>query len=222
MPDKLEHLKAIILDKVTAAASGGDLASVAKWSEAAKECDQLTKEAHTLKLRVNAFEKSVHHYLEEPTQLIEATHPKEQDDGVGSLLSAKAEGEQARADWVKDLHTAWGIDLAGHGTRYRTATQSSVGIAFANENADRPDKWFLGLPDKPTDIVVLLCRTLDQKMHDLVLPMAELGDVWEKFTRSNGQVKFHVEWKGDELLLRVRGSQPLTVAMYKGDYQPLQ
>lgn len=92
----------------------------------------------------------------------------------------------------------------------------------ANELAERPGKWFLGLPDESTDVVVLLCRALDRSMHDLVLPLADLGDLWERLSRSRGEVKFHVEQKGREFYLAVPRGESLVVTKYKANYLPLR
>jgi hypothetical protein len=221
LSSKLAHLQTVILDQVTRAANSRDLTDVAQWSEAAKECDQLIRETHTLETRTGAFEKSVQRRLENPARFNRVTQLQEEDSVMGSL-SAKAEGARVRADWLQKVHSAGGIELVGHGTRYRTAKQLNVGIAFANENAQRPNKWFLGLPGEPTDIVVLLCRALDQSMHDLVLPIAELGDIWKRFARSKGQVKLHVQQEEDELYLLVPRSEPLIVTKYEANYRSLR
>jgi hypothetical protein len=218
---KLATLQEEILDRVTVAALGHDYTRVARWNEVAKECNLLMKEAQALDTRISEFEKLVHDFREESTQPTTTTLSRRDD--VGSMsTSKKAQGSQARANWVQSLHAAQGIDLIGHGTRYRTAHQASVGVAFANEIVGRPWPWFLGLPDEPTDIVVLLCKTPDQQIYDIVLPMAELDDTWNRLSRSgNGQVKFHVKKEGDRLLLSIPGSTPLTITQYKGNYRPL-
>lgn len=218
---KLAHLRTTILERVTAAARDGDLTGVAKWSGAARECDQLIEETGALESRLSTFEQSLYRRIEDPTQFAGEASPKKKDDTARSP-SAKAEGARARTEWVQTLRTSQEVRLTGHGTRYQTARQLSVGIAFANESIQRPNKWFLGLPDEPTDVVVLLCRALDQKMHDLVLPMAELDGAWEKLARSNGQVKLHVKRYADELLLSIPRSKPLTVTLYEGNYHPLR
>lgn len=63
---RLAYVQAIILDQVASAASSRDLARVAQWSEAAKECDRLVNEARKLEAQTNAFEESVRRRLENP------------------------------------------------------------------------------------------------------------------------------------------------------------
>jgi hypothetical protein len=216
---KLETLRAAILDRVTVAARGRDITEVARWSEAAKECDLLMKETQALKTRISVFEKSIHDLREEAAQPIMATHLYREAGGSISP-SAKAEGNQVRTKWVQTLQATQGIDLTGHGTQYRTAQRASVGIPFANEK--RPNRWFLGLADKPMDIIVLLCRTSDQQMYDIILPMVDLSDTWKRLSRSKGQVKFNVEKEADELILSIPGGDPLPITQYKGNYRPLR
>lgn len=218
---RLANLQAMILDQVASAASSRDLARVAQWSEAAKECDRLVNEARKLEAQTNAFEESVRRRLENPRPIHKMPELESRDKVAGSL-SAKQEGVRARSDWLKTVQSAASIRLTGSGKRYRTARQLGVGIAFANELAERPRKWFLGLPDEQTDVVVLLCRALDRSMHDLVLPLADLGDLWKQLSRSKGQVKFHVEQKDREFYLVVPRGEPLVVTKYKANYRPLQ
>jgi uncharacterized protein with ParB-like and HNH nuclease domain len=137
-------------------------------------------------------------------------------------VSAKQEGLKIRSSWVQKMASI-GVNLNGHGKRYITAHGKSIGIASANE-LNKPhlsDKWFLGLKDERADIVVLLCRDSNKNVHDLVLPVAELGPTWSKLSRSRGEIKFHVQKQNGDFQLLIPGDNPITVSSYNGNYQLL-
>jgi hypothetical protein len=127
-----------------------------------------------------------------------------------------------RNRWVNMLSTKQ-ISLTGHDKRYHTEGGTSVGIAFANE-LDRPqlvNKWFLGLKDEPTDVVVLLCRDKEGDLHDFIVRVTELRSSWEGLSRSGGQVKFNIHRRKSEFLLSIPGGDPVTITKYIGNYRLL-
>ena len=50
-------------------------------------------------------------------------------------------------------------------------------MAFANERPEAENKWFLGLPDEPTDVAVLLCKYFAGQRHDIVLPIETIASL---------------------------------------------
>lgn len=82
-----------------------------------------------------------------------------------------------------------------------------MAVAFANELPKKENRWFLGLPDEPTEVAVLVCKSLAGKVHDIVLPVARLRDVWRALSRHQGEVKFNVKRLGTRFLLLVPGSE---------------
>ena len=137
-------------------------------------------------------------------------------------ISPKAKGKQMRISWLKTLQ-AKGILLrpARGSVIYQSATQRVVGIATATERPVRPDKFFLGLPDQHYDVAVLLCEAQSGKLLDFVLPRNFLETIWKLLSRSNGQVKFHIEGNGGNFELRVPGSGFYPLNPYLSDYSPL-
>jgi len=125
-----------------------------------------------------------------------------------------------RAQWIADMK-AKGVQLQGYGKRYTTAFGATVGLAPANELDGHPNKWFLGMADEPTDVIVLLCRSRSGTVYDLVLPVPALGRCWALLSRSGSQVKFNVRKDVTVFLLLVPGNEPLDVTQYLSHYEPL-
>ena len=81
---------------------------------------------------------------------------------------------------------------------YETETGKLVAIAAATEGTSPSDnKWWLGLPDKEYDIVVLLCLTDSGELLDFVFPREFVEKIWSQLSRDyNHEVKFHVVQSG--------------------------
>jgi len=217
----LRVMKEKILEQIKMAAQNADIVAIAQWSKAAERCEMLIHQSTELKRRVRDFVDTLSSNAENGGKsrkdLVESERPP-----AKSGVSPKREGAIERKKWVNMLSTKQ-ISLTGHDKRYHTEGGTSVGVAFANE-LDRPqlvNKWFLGLKDEPTDVVVLLCRDKEGDLHDFVVPVTALGSSWEALSRSGGQVKFNIHWRKTEFLLSIPGGEPVTITKYIGNYRLL-
>ncbi len=204
---ELFELKAAFLVKVASAARELDIDAVARWNDAAKQCEKLERQAREVEDGIARLKA----YLEND----DAREPHNKTKVKN--ISSKQEGKNARSQWVDDLKGE-DIRLVGYGKRYQTVQGKDVGIAFANEKDDR---WFLGLKDEPTDIAVLICKSKSD-VYDFVLPIADMTQYWNALSRSNGQIKFNVRREGREFRLLIPGNAPLTITEYQSDYGPLR
>jgi hypothetical protein len=126
-----------------------------------------------------------------------------------------------RSQWVAQLNTM-GVELRGSGKRFVAPSGATVGLAPANELPGKPNRWFLGLADERTDVVVLLCRRDTGRLYDLVIPVPDMGRRWELLSRSNNQIKFNVRKDVSEFLLLIPGDGPFLVTQYLTNYGPLR
>jgi len=140
---------------------------------------------------------------------------------VASNGSRKARGKSARAEWLSQCAKS-GILLAHlRGRIYETSKRARVGIAYASEQAERPDKWWLGLRDEPYSVIVLLCQDGNGKLLDFVIPIQTLSPFWKVFSRHGGQVEFHVERAGSNYALRVPGGRSVPMNSFLAEYKSL-
>jgi len=107
------------------------------------------------------------------------------------------------------------------GRIYETSKRARVGIAYASEQAERPDKWWLGLRDEPYSVIVLLCQDGNGKLLDFVIPIQTLSPFWKVFSRHGGQVEFHVERAGSNYALRVPGGRSVPMNSFLAEYKSL-
>ena len=212
---KLKHIQSLLLDRLSSAVSNRDFAEVSALSGLAKECETLEVELASLCRRVEAAESALNDFWSKSTPSQKLTY-----SAAPPPLSAKAAAAQARSAWVVGLK-AQGIFLHGHRTRFQTARGRSVAVAFANERL--ANRWFLGLPDERTEVAVLLCKSVAGELHDIVLPISDLHEVWRALSRSKSGVKFNVKRDTSRFLLLVpKKKEPLDVARYAGNYEPLR
>jgi len=213
---ELQRIQSLLLDQISSAVSHRDVAAIAALSGLAKECETLETEFTSLNRRVEAVKSALNGSWASSTTSHKLTYSVE-----ASTTSRKAAGAQARNAWVVGLR-AQGISLHGHRKRYQAARGQSVAVAFANELPDAENRWFLGLTDEPTDVAVLLCKSLVGALHDIVLPVSHLREVWRVLSRSQSGVKFNVRKDASRFLLLVPGNEPLDVTRYIGNYEPLR
>lgn len=213
---ELQCIQSLLLDQLSSAVSNRDFAAVAALSSLAKECETLEVEFTSLNRRVETVKSALNGSWASSTTAQKLTYSAETP-----TISRKAAGAQARNAWVAGLR-AQGISLQGHRKRYQAARGQSVAVAFANELPNSENRWFLGLTDEPTDVAVLLCKSLAGKLHDIVLPVSHLREVWRALSRSQSGVKFNVRKDASRFLLLVPGNGPLDVTRYVGNYEPLR
>jgi hypothetical protein len=215
-------MKDEIIENIKTAAQQGEIKTISKWTRAAEKCESFIEELTTLNSRIVEFKNFF--WPETNEGIIASNKNSNIDDNniAKSKLSPKQQGAKIRSSWVQNL-TSKGIFLNGHGKSYSTEHGKSVGIASANE-LNRPQlvsKWFLGLKDEPADVVVLLCRDLEGKLFDIVIPVVSMEELWKYLSRSKDQIKFHVQRRNGEFFLSVPRKDPLTVSKFISNYKPL-
>lgn len=214
----LLELQQQLMKRVAVAAAANDVNAVVQLSAAAENLRTLTQRAEEIAAGVNHLR-----------QMLDGNAPLkvQQNLAINKLPHAlagrrgKREGADARTRWIEQVKQS-GVWLSGSGKSYETASGQAVGVAFANELPDHPNKWWLGLPEQSSGFAVLLCREKNGKTTDIVLPIAELGIRWKALSRSNGQIKFNVRRDGSDLVLLIPESKPFSIKRYVGAYAVLR
>lgn len=224
---KLKDIKSHLFNQISSAASNRDIAKVDALSSLAKECERLETKSETLETEITAFNRRVIEAVNGSGEVSTVSAKPTYSDSTGvATPSLKAIAAQERDKWVAKLQTKESISLHGHGKQYQTASGQSVAVAFSNERRGDPWPWFLGLRDELPDVAVLLCRSHEGTLYDIVLPASPLREVWHVLKRSckskHVQVKFNVDRSADRFLLRVPEDNPLDIGRYIGNYDPLR
>lgn len=136
--------------------------------------------------------------------------------GRSRMQRGRALGKEMRGIFAKD-HNLTPV----RSTIYSTPSHLRVGLAASTEDENRPDRWFLGLPDEELDVAVLLCQATDGQLLDFVLGREPLAAIWAFSSRSGGQVKFNVSRRNGTYQLQIPGKAPLDLGRFLRNYNAL-
>jgi len=133
-----------------------------------------------------------------------------------SNLSAKAKAKIKRTEFIKELRRR-GINLEPFkGVVYRNIKNDGlIGIAYSCDNGD---SWFLGLPDKIYETVVLLCDKESGNTNVIILPKDFYSKHKDNLSKSNGQMKFNVRFSDEKLVLYTRAGN-VSVEKYLNNFE---
>jgi hypothetical protein len=191
--DLLQSVK----QKLITASQTGDVDEIFRLASLAKELERIQiQEGHIVE-RLQQIQAEIN----QETTKMNTTAPH----NYPIALSPQQRGDKARKQYLETLAKK-GFPLQPIGKKkFKTKSGRIVGLPYAGELETKADRWFLGLASDKYDIVILLCETDSKETLDFVLPPTLVNKVWSVLTRSNGQVKFHVEKNGPNYKLRLPG-----------------
>jgi hypothetical protein len=143
---------------------------------------------------------------------LEAVKPAPQKIGE----SDKERGQRIRDEWVF-MHMAATLTPI-RGQLYRMANGETLGIAYGQEQQDKPGRWFVGLPIGKFSCAMLLCQPLTGDLFWINLSKEFLAKYSSQFSKSKiGQVKFSLFKRNGIYYLQVPtfGRVPMTENLNK-------
>lgn len=80
-----------------------------------------------------------------------------------------------------------------------------VGIAYASERPNTPNRWFLGLPADQYGAFILLCENEYKQLKRFIFPKAFYEKYCNYFSKdsSGGQLKFNIALRGDLYTMKI-------------------
>jgi hypothetical protein len=124
-------------------------------------------------------------------------------------ISAKERGERVRCDWVGSTLGKSVVQLKG--TLYQNGRKETIGIAYAKEQTNRKNRWFLGLLENKFQSAVLLCESVEGTIHAFCLSREFISKYRHALSVSHGQVKFNVTKQGESWFLSLLGSEEIAI-----------
>jgi hypothetical protein len=191
--DALEQLKRLrqkASEEMKAAMKAGQMDGVIKFARIIKEADDAFQNSRLVVERISAQLEPNRDVLAS----VEGARPFEPSPATADLPSGKARGKACRDEYLRGLISK-GIHLTRlKGRAFRTSSGKQVGIAYASER--QANKWWMGLPDRHYDVVILLCEASSGETLDFVLPPDFINRVWDRLSLSNKQKEWHVQRSG--------------------------
>lgn len=215
LKESLGELRSGILSKIEEAAQKGETLKVTTSSKMLEELEAIRTAFDSLEHR---FEDLRGRFEFQP--IAPSLEPTTMKMNRREHLSAKAQGELKRQDFI-DTARRNGVGLTYiKGVKYRSPRNNLIGIASANEN--RQGRWFLGLKRDAYDAIVLLCEDNNKHQLTFILPSSFVRDLLPKLSsdQSGDQLKFNVVRSHNRFHLKVPNieDQPLDNMVDRFDY----
>lgn len=157
--------------------------------------------------------------------------PKSRNSEIGTAFIAtsnnKEMGMLRRASYISQLKQQ-GI-LISQITRVSAKTPENLWVAIPFATERRPNRWFLGLPEKEVLeridncglAIILLCQQQDNIL-DFVLPPSKVQEIATQLSKSQGQLKFNLKKLGNSYHLVIPHHPALDLSDYKGNLSIFQ
>lgn len=206
--EKLVQLRAQAFRRIEEAAKKGHTDQVNRLARIPKECEGAMELLQSLDAQIARIEVELQRSNAQP--LVGQSRAGEEitkSPGHASRpASPRRRANEVRTAYLDDLSHKRGTRLRRRSeVTYETQSGKSVGIPYATELADLPDRWWLGLPDEHFDFVILLCGTGPGRPLDFILPSDFVSEVWNSLSRdSKRHVKLNVFKSGGDYELRLR------------------
>jgi hypothetical protein len=216
---ELTRLRILTFQKIGDAAKGGITAEVNRLGQIAKGCEDAVQLLDHLESQIRKTQNDLE--MTNPRAAVDDQRPALVQSKI-SFARGKASPRQkaigVRIGYVTTLGNAQGIQLHRRTeVIYQTRSGKNVGMPFATELPDTPDRWWLGLPDEHFDAIVLLCETGAGQLLDFVLPSEFVSEIWDSLSRdSRDNVKFSVFKVGPDYELRLKGSLVKQLRQFMG------
>lgn len=190
--ERLTHLKAQVLRKITDAAKIGNTSLVVSSSRIVEEIENLEKKLTEIITSLDSIEKLVEQNGDLDSVEISTPLASKQKN-----LSPKKRGQERRTAFVKRAEELGIHTLQLKGVQYKVNNRNLIGIAYSNET--RPNRWFLGLPPENFDTIVLLCERKKGQILSFVLSKEFYQKVKNLMsTDDNGQLKYNISFRNGE------------------------
>jgi hypothetical protein len=218
--EKLVELRTQAFRSIEEAAKKGHTDEVNRLARVPKECEDAMDLLQSLESRIVRIEVELHRRSTQPQ--VGVARAKEamvrRPIHASSQISPRRKANEVRTAYVHDLGQRLGKRLRRRSeVIYETQSGKSVGMPYATELAELPDRWWLGLPDRHFDFVVLLCGTGTDQLLDFVFPSDFVSEVWNSLSRdSMHHVKLNVFKTGADYELRLKNGVGRKVGRFLG------
>lgn len=204
------QLRNAALKKIEEAAQKGDTLTLFANTKTVEEVERIKKNLDKLINSIDQLEKNI---VTNPTS---TTEKKTEINPT----SQREKGELQRIQLIQDLRTSGIILIQQKGSTYKTINQSLVGIAYASER--RPNRWFLGLPQKVYYAIILLCEEKNGNLLKFVLPRNIYNGIEKHLSIVNGQLKFNVFENNNEYYMTIPNANHLILNSFLANYESLR
>lgn len=137
--------------------------------------------------------------------------------------SFKQIGKEERRNFIREAEKRGIILSEEKGQLYRDKSNGLVGIAYASERENTPNRWFLGLPNKKYHSIILICRNENYKTIYFIFPYSLCTKYQDKLSKdkTGGQIKFNILQKNG-FKFSIPGSESITIDEYINKFDNIE
>jgi len=205
--EELIQLRTQAFQRIADSAKKGRTDEVIRLGRIPKECEDAMDLLKSLESQIARIEVELQR--SNPRPQVSEVRAKEGLKGptrASSQVSPRRKANEVRTAYVNDLSHKLGSHLRRRSeVIFETQLGKSVGMPYATELTNLPDRWWLGLPDEHFDFLVLLCETDSGELLDFVFPPEFVSEIWSSLSRDGKKhVKLNVFRSGVDYELRLK------------------
>lgn len=211
---RIAKLKKKKLTRIREAASKGLTEVVIAESKDVEEIERLEKELKGIEIALDNIEKK---RSSRPSDI-----PDLGEEYIPPKKRGKKRGHERRAGFV-DKIKALGIDCRlRKGVTYDINNRALTGIAYSSET--RPNRWWLGLPPRDFDAIVLICENSSGELKNFILPKQFIKRYLYNLSRDeeNNQVKFNVFFDNGRYQIKIPHGDHIDINDYIDCFENLR
>jgi hypothetical protein len=197
--DKMLSLKEILKTKIEHALKNSDTGTIVAFAKDLDLIGRLEKQYREIETAVASLDQKVNLNIDIPQNVNK---------------SYKQIGKEERIIFIQEARKKGIILSEEKGPLYKDNLGGLVGIPYASER--KPGRWWLGLPNKKYQNIVLICKNEFSKRIYFIFPYAFCVKYDDKLStdKKEKQIKFNILMKNGIYTLIIPDSKPIIINEY--------
>jgi len=205
--DKMLSLKEILKTKIEHALKNSNTETIVAFAKDLDLIGRLEKQYREIETAFISLDRKVTLNIDTPQN---------------TNKSDKQIGKEERLIFIQEAKKKGIILSEEKGPLYKDNLGRLVGIPYASEC--KPDRWFLGLPNRKYQSIVLICKNEFSERTYFIFPYTFCAKYQDKLStdKKEKQIKFNVLMKNGIYTFIIPDSEPITINEYIGKFDNIQ
>ena len=222
--DQLTDIKKKVMKKIEEAATAQNARLISVYSAMAIHIEEDERTLAALEKRLIEYDEQLRK-MNQPDLKFAQSEIIMPTDSRQIKINGKQLAPVARRKLIEAFRTHGYYLQQVKRTIYRGPSGRQVAFAFSNESKQKPNYWFLGVPDakdlyETYETIVLQCCRRNGELLQFRIPGEDLATFWPSLSRNGGQVKFNVVRDGEGFYFSVPGFGRQSIDRFRVPYGP--
>jgi len=222
--EKAEELKKKVLKAIEEAAREGNTSWVMAYSKLVEDVERILEKCKELDTAIEVVESKF--------QKVTSAKDVENKEAAVDMLSSfnlsdaylsddrelsKIKSKPHRKKIIRELQRLGLNVVDGLGATVRTQSGELIGIPYASER--KPNRWWLGLPNREYFAIILACEKENGDIINFILSNDFIKKYEEHFSQdSKGSFKFNLVYRGGRYLLSLKEINDVVIDSFKESF----